>query len=544
MTMNDEAAQVDQGSKASDGLPFDDHPELIFGLVGPIGVDLESVTEVLITALRDFAYEACNIRITNLMREVDVKLPLDAPGYVESFKERIAYANKVRERLDRNDALAILAISAIREFRVGSKGTVEEPRSKQAYIIRQLKRPEEVKLLRAVYGRQFIQISAYAPQDFRIRRIAIKEVQSKHGLGTDADAENAANSLVKQDELESDEGHGQNVRDAFPLADLFVEGHDKNSCRPTITRFVRALFGDNEASPTHDEYGMYMAKSASLRSSALTRQVGSAIFRSTGEIVALGCNEVPKAGGGTYWSGDAPDQRDFVSGHDPNDEKKRELIFDLVDRLYKSGKLSKEVSGNKRPSEIADELLSDRSPTSLRDSKVMDLLEFGRDIHAEMSAITDAARKGVSIEGATLYCTTFPCHLCAKHIVAAGLKRVVYIEPYPKSYAKQLHQDSIQLDGDRPELVNFQRFIGISPFRYRDLFEKGKRKYSTGKAQAWNRDVKKPMIEVIFPSYFKAEAHVVAILVPRLEAINPGNKVKSATVPNRTASPTLPTTAR
>jgi len=84
--------------------------------------------------------------------------------------------------------------------------------------------------------------------------------------------------------MEGDKRHGQNVRDAFPLADLFVEAPDKRSCRTTIVRFIHALFGDNETSPTHDEYGIYLAKSASLRSSALTRQVseelrGRASFR-------------------------------------------------------------------------------------------------------------------------------------------------------------------------------------------------------------------------------------------------------------------------
>lgn len=281
--------QTDQSKPRSDRnlLPFDVHPELIFGLVGPIGVDLESVAEALTEALNDVEYQTQTFRITELMREVNVGLPLDATGYIESFQQRIAYANKVREQLGRNDALAILAISAIRQFREKSGGSVEEPTPKQAYIIRQFKKPEEVKLLRAVYGSQFIQISAYAPQNYRIRRIAVKESQSKRGLSRGTEAENAANTLVKQDEMENDNGFGQNVRDAFPLADVFVEAPDKKSCKATITRFIHALFGDNEASPTHDEYGMYMAKSASLRSSALTRQVGAAIFRSSGEVAPV-----------------------------------------------------------------------------------------------------------------------------------------------------------------------------------------------------------------------------------------------------------------
>lgn len=517
--MTDQSIPTERASSPTKAvsLPVEDHPELIFGLVGPIGVDLESVTECLSNALAEVGYKACTIRITELMKEVPLALPLDASGYIDSFKQRIDYANKVCEVLGRKDALAIMAISAIREFRLEATKNVDEPKPKQAYIIRQFKRPEEVKLLRSVYGKQFIQISAYAPQGYRIRRITTKERQSRKNLIPLDEAENAANSLVKQDEAERDQGFGQNVRGAFPLADIFVEAPDKSSCKNTINRFVTALFGDNEASPTHDEYGMYFAKSASLRSSALTRQVGAAIFRNSGEIISLGCNEVPKARGGTYWSGDPHDTRDFVSGRDPNDEKKTELIVDIVDRLMKGKHLSSGLCGNNDAAVVASKLLSDDSPEGLRESRVMDLLEFGRDIHAEMSAITDAARKGTSVEGATLYCTTFPCHMCAKHIVAAGIYRVVYIEPYPKSYAEELHFDSIELDASPDtKRVNFQRFIGISPYRYRDLFEKGKRKYSTGEAQKWNRGEGKPMLEVIYPTYFKAETFVVKHLNDKL----------------------------
>lgn len=515
--MTDQQAKQTNSSNSTDDLPFDDHPELIFGLVGPIGVDLDGVIDDLKEALQAVGYDSQEFRATELMREVRVSLPLDATGYVESFQQRIAYANKVREQLGRNDALAILAISAIRQFRQIACGNPEQPLSQKGYIIRQFKRPEEIKLMRAVYGRQFIQVSAYEPQFYRKRRIALKEARSKRGLSSEAESENAANTLVKQDEMEGHVKFGQNVQDAFPLADVFVEAPDRKSCKETLGRFIRALFGDNQVSPTHDEYGMYLAKSASLRSSALTRQVGAAIFHASGEIASLGCNEVPKAGGGTYWSGDPTDYRDFVAGRDPNDEKKRELVADFIDRMFKAGRLAKDKCGNKDSLTLAEEWLADDSAFGLKDSKVMDLIEFGRDIHAEMSAITDAARKGTSIAGGILYSTTFPCHLCAKHIVAAGIKRVVSIEPYPKSYAEALHSDSIVIDGDgRATHVNFQRFLGISPFRYRELFERGKRKYSTGEAQRWNRGVRKPVIDVIYPSYFQAETHMVSLLEPHL----------------------------
>ena len=134
--------------------------------------------------------------------------------------------------------------------------------------------------------------------------------------------------------------------------------------------------------------------------------------------MAIGCNEVPKAGGGTYWSGEPHDSRDFVKGHDPNELRKVEVLVDILDRLKKSGHLSDDLIKLPNAYDICKLLLNDKSESSVADSRIMDLLEFGRIIHAEMSAICDAARKGLSVEDGILYCTAFPCHLCAKHIVA------------------------------------------------------------------------------------------------------------------------------
>jgi hypothetical protein len=101
-----------------------------------------------------------------------------------------------------------------------------------------------------------------------------------------------------------------------------------------------------------------------------------------------------------------------------------------------------------------------------------------------MSALMSAARVGVSVRDATLYCTTFPCHNCAKHIAAAGIARVLFVEPYPKSKAVRLHADAITLVGetsDEPRLssltdsvkarrTRFEPFLGVGPRRYFDLF--------------------------------------------------------------------------
>ena len=63
-------------------------------------------------------------------------------------------------------------------------------------------------------------------------------------------------------------------------------------------------------------------------------------------------------------------------------------------------------------------------------------------IHAEQNAIIQAAKLGVSIEGATLYCTHQPCILCAKMIVNAGIVRVVYGAGYPDPFALEIFREA------------------------------------------------------------------------------------------------------
>ena len=59
-------------------------------------------------------------------------------------------------------------------------------------------------------------------------------------------------------------------------------------------------------------------------------------------------------------------------------------------------------------------------------------------VHAEQNAIIQAAKLGVSIDGATLYCTHQPCILCAKMIVNAGIRRVVYQQGYPDAFSLEI----------------------------------------------------------------------------------------------------------
>ncbi|HWR38022.1 MAG TPA: cytidine/deoxycytidylate deaminase family protein [Patescibacteria group bacterium] len=68
--------------------------------------------------------------------------------------------------------------------------------------------------------------------------------------------------------------------------------------------------------------------------------------------------------------------------------------------------------------------------------------ELCRGAHAEQNAIVQAACHGVSIAGGTLYVTAHPCSACAKMIINAGIRRIVYGEGYPDPLAVELIQQA------------------------------------------------------------------------------------------------------
>jgi cytidine deaminase len=335
--------------------------------------------------------------------------------------------------------------------------------------------------------------------------------------------------LISRDASEDAQFYGQHLRDTFHLADVFVDGIHKQEMAGKLERFFCALFGRSDIAPSKEEYGMYAAKSASLRSSDLSRQVGAVVATPEGEVIAQGCNEVPKALGGTYWDLEEPDFRDVRIGTDPNEISKRELLRDLFERPLKAEMLSPKALelGNSADMVTALTRRADPSVSTDKDgplvgSEVLDLTEYGRVVHAEMCAICDAARLGKSLKGAILYCTTFPCHNCTKHIIAAGIKKVVYMEPYPKSRAKELHQNEIDIEAETPNRVSFMPFLGISPFRYADIFQKGRRKNQDGSAKTWYHDKPRPMIDIVWPSYIRVEPLAYADLFGSITTQTPG----------------------
>ena len=65
-----------------------------------------------------------------------------------------------------------------------------------------------------------------------------------------------------------------------------------------------------------------------------------------------------------------------------------------------------------------------------------------RSLHAEQNALLQAAQIGIPCEGADIYVTCQPCNGCAKMIINAGVRRVIYEGDYPDEFSKELFRDA------------------------------------------------------------------------------------------------------
>jgi cytidine deaminase len=491
--------------------------ELMIGIVARLGVDIKAAVATLRSTLAEYGYHAVEIHVTDGVRELRGYETLPTAPINDRIEHYIGACNEVREKTGLKDIMARFAISQIMDER---KRALPEDRSgwKRAYIINQLKRTEETKLLRSIYGEHYLQISCHAHETDRLTRLSTLIANDHPGKPKASAWKGPAWKLILDDEAQEDQEFGQRVRDVFPLSDVVVDASEEAPLSRGIERFLRVIFGDPRVTPTREEYGMQLANTASLRSSDLSRQVGAAILNCHSEVQALGCNEVAKAGCGTYWAEEEPDHRDFQWRKYSNEERKREVLLDLALRMQKAGLIAAVYA----TPELLSTALLERDDEIIKHSQIMDSLEYGRSIHAEMNAITDAARGGHAVRGCMLYSNTFPCHNCAKHIVASGISEVVYLRPYPKSYADELFVDSIAIDpkGCAKGKVPFRQFIGIVGALYERVFAKVRWKNDDGTVPAFDKSAAALVQSTPLPltAYLGKEAEILNNLGTVLDA--------------------------
>lgn len=479
-------------------------PELVFGLVGPLGTDLSAAAQVVKDALAQVRYDSEIHRLSHLMRDLsgDPWDKLKDGPRDSTIDAHMTAGNRLRQVLERNDAMAMLGLMAIQELRQRKSGDPTKQLGRFAHILHSLKRPEEVKTLRRIYGPALIVLAAYAPRPKRLIDLARRIAESHHS-NQFGDYLTQAEQLLRRDESEVGDAFGQNVEDTFPVADIVINTSDHAAMAKSVQRAIELLFGNVFITPDSDEQGMYLARAAALRSASLARQVGAAICRPDGTLVALGMNEVPKAGGGAYWCQDEEDGRDFRWGYDTSDRMRENVFAEILQRLKDAGWLSEAKAARPVTDLVVEALRSDDAPI-MKGAQFSGTIDYVRAVHAEMAAITDAVRHGVPTKGCTLHTTTFPCHDCAKHIIAAGITRVVYIEPYRKSLVQELYPDSVVVDPADPcgDKVRFEPFVGVAPRRYSDLFGLSmmKRKSKDGSWLQWRRAEAVPRMPEYMPT--------------------------------------------
>ncbi|BFU89254.1 MAG: cytidine deaminase [Nitrospira sp.] len=495
---------------ATEDLSQSKDPELFIGLVGAVGTDLNFLCTSLKESLAHVNYRFEEIHIIEQIHLFKKWQSLPEKPLEGRYKAHIAAGDDFRETFGLGDALARWALATVKAIRQQRTGDSDEPVSRMAFGLRSLKHPEEIALLRKVYGPNFFLIAAYSPYDMRLDQFMRKIAGSHHVRGSAVTKyRSAAAEILELDQVEGEKRLGQNLRESFPQADVFINVADKDSTRQSVKRFIDLLFNNSQEfhTPSQDEQGMFLAKASALRSAALGRQVGAAITNYDGSVLSLGTNEVPKFGGGMCWPGSV-DHRDFRQGEDISDQMKKAQFAEILGSLRKHGWF-KEGLSEKEEGDLVKEALP-----LVKGSRLMSLIEFGRNVHAEMAALLDAAARGVSVRDSTMYTTTFPCHDCARHIVAAGIKRVAYVEPYPKSLALDFHNDSIEVDPHSQvhNKVVFHQFVGIAPSRYIDLFTATERKGVDGKLLPWDNTRAVPRHAQSVVSYLQREKDAVALL--------------------------------
>jgi len=462
--------------------------EIIIGIVSAVGTDITRVITPLKDRLLQFGYKVKEIKVSSLLSENEM-----ADEY-ERIKSLMEKGDKLRKTTKNNAILAYGSAKLIKEAR-------SEDGNKKAYIINSLKHPDEVETLRKIYGQGFYLFGIHADKKRRLHYLT-------HDKGLKS---TQATQLTDTDEDEKIT-HGQRTRDTYHLSDFFINfGKNDDQVKNTIQRFLELIFSHPYKNPTFDEFSMFMAFSSSVRSGDLSRQVGAVIAKNQ-QILSTGANECPVSGGGLYWaeidneSGEVVDKvdgKDYTRNEDSNKSEQSDIIQNILSNIQDTTDFDKEGM--------------DKIQEVLEQSRIRDLTEFGRVVHAEMEAILSCSREGISCIESTLYCTTFPCHNCAKHIIASGISRVVYVEPYPKSKALDFHSDSIELktkldSTEQTDQVTFEAFTGVGARRFLDFFSmnlgagnKLKRKNTDGSTVDWDKDNATIRVALLPKSYLEVE---------------------------------------
>lgn len=480
--------------------------ELVIALCGPIGSPLHDVAAALKDAITQrYSYTCKVIRLSDFIsahfEKVGGEKKIPASPKARRVEALIEGGDKLRMEFGPS-ILADLAIADIRLDRQKNGRSDEKFITRRiCHIIDSIKNQAELDLLREVYREVLYVFGVFSPIPARESNMRAADFPREK-----------IHALMERDAKGGDI-FGQTVGDTFPQSDFFLR-MDTNSHTGLgikVERYLDLILGAKIVTPTREESAMYAAASAASSSACLSRQVGAAVTDSTGEVIAVGWNDVPKPFGGLYQTDRENDPQGVKDlrcynkdgGKCFNDEEKSLLADALLESL-----------GTEL---ISEDKFTDAKKKILGDKKLQGLIEFSRAIHAEMHAMINAMKiAGNRLQGGSLFVTTYPCHGCARHIIASGISTVYYIEPYRKSLATKLHGDAITENESEANLVRLLPFEGVAPSRYLSIFQmKPNSRKENGKKITIVPGEALPKLEKSLQSLPELEGMVVEKLVKR-----------------------------
>lgn len=320
----------------------------------------------------------------------------------------------------------------------------------------------EIEALKEHYGRRFYLIALECPQSERWRRLE-RRYRAKGLSLADFNADNERDRMQEY-------AHGQQVQLCVDQADVLIVNNNRVGLRTLESKvidFTQLATGEKPRYALAGEILMNLAHSAAHGSKCLKRQVGAVLVDAApgemGDVVGQGFNENPV---GTSPCVEEPEYGADAQTNRPGRCYRDKARSEFFDQLFRSGgrcpKCGRILTGcvgpvppwrcsNRRCAiDLEEYFWSERA------------LTLCTAVHAEVAAIFSAGRRA---RGATLYTTTFPCFQCVEKIAAAGVKNVVFTEPYPDIRAAH-----------RLELADiaFERFEGVRSSRFDEIFARAR----------------------------------------------------------------------
>ncbi len=245
----------------------------------------------------------------------------------------------------------------------------------------------------------------------------------------------------------------QNIQKCIEISDIHLNNPDRNEFNNNelssqLFWYVSLILHPGLITPTSIERGMQLAFSAKLNSGCISRQVGAVVTDNNYSIKAVGWNSTPE--------GQTPcllkSASELLDGGEEavysSYERTDKNLQNVMSCTYSGVISSENLKGRKIPycfKDIQNKIEGEKNQVHTRS------------LHAEENAFLQIAKYGGgAIEGGFLFTTASPCELCSKKAYQLGIKKVIYIDPYPG-----ISKEHILSSGSlKPDLILFRGAIG------------------------------------------------------------------------------------